>query len=373
MCGLFGLSLHPDYRETVQREQLAVALYIMGESMDYRGGDSWGMAVTRPSPEPKLPTIYKGLSNISPQVPHLTAKMEGCPSIILGHTRKATTGEVITANSHPFDIGNVIGAHNGIVYNHTDLGKSWNVQYRVDSELIMHALAGRQALKDIRAYGAVTFHRKNVPNRLFLGRFNGGQLSILGLGTHPNPVGTLYASTEGCLHKAAEVLGFSKINTFSYECKEGVLYYIEDGKLWALDEEYLRAIGTNKVQNHSRTYTASGAYTTFSRQPGPIDIRGGYRWTPMAMLNVLKHRTICDMDGCTKPFEWVFYSDGVVMCGECAEEFIGGELLLAHLLQHEVISREFLTEASMDELKKLFELADDTRQKRQEFLMEITA
>ena len=36
---------------------------------------------------------------------------------MLGHTRFATEGAIVKSNAHPFRVGDVVGTHNGCVYN----------------------------------------------------------------------------------------------------------------------------------------------------------------------------------------------------------------------------------------------------------------
>ena len=54
---------------------------------------------------------------------------------MLGHTRFATTGAINNDNAHPFMYGDIVGIHNGMIYNYDDHGN-----YEVDSEVIFDLL-----------------------------------------------------------------------------------------------------------------------------------------------------------------------------------------------------------------------------------------
>src|SRR5690606_6243238 len=73
------------------------------------------------------------------------------PFLILGHCRAATLGEVSDNNAHPFDMGNIIGAHNGTV--HSIRGKSAT---GTDSEALFKILSeeGLQETVNAAKHGA---------------------------------------------------------------------------------------------------------------------------------------------------------------------------------------------------------------------------
>lgn len=57
--------------------------------------------------------------------------------IAVGHNRKATFGEVVSKNAHPFIRNNIVLIHNGFIGNHKDIDSS----VAVDSEAIITALS----------------------------------------------------------------------------------------------------------------------------------------------------------------------------------------------------------------------------------------
>ncbi|MCA1558695.1 MAG: class II glutamine amidotransferase, partial [Acidobacteria bacterium] len=90
--------------------------------MDRRGGDSYGLHA-----HGEL-TRELGRAARSIKISRLIEASQ-----VLGHTRKATTGEVTRRNAHPFSIGGIIGAHNGIVDNHRELNRVYSRDFKVDS------------------------------------------------------------------------------------------------------------------------------------------------------------------------------------------------------------------------------------------------
>lgn len=64
--------------------------------------------------------------------------------LVIGHTRHATTGAVCARNAHPWRIGNIIGAHNGMVLNQFSVERylkdvhNDETKYEVDSQYLLH-------------------------------------------------------------------------------------------------------------------------------------------------------------------------------------------------------------------------------------------
>jgi len=58
--------------------------------------------------------------------------------VLLGHNRWATQGKINHVNSHPFEMGNLVGAHNGTLVNQGLLPDSED--FEVDSENLIHSI-----------------------------------------------------------------------------------------------------------------------------------------------------------------------------------------------------------------------------------------
>lgn len=130
MCGIFGY---------VGKKNTAAAMTLEGlKFLEYRGYDSWGIAVK----VGKKIAIDKHIGKIGNAKAALPQSSMG-----IGHTRWATHGGVTVENAHPhLDCQKEIAVlHNGIVENHTDLKNALLKQGHVfrsetDTEVISHLI-----------------------------------------------------------------------------------------------------------------------------------------------------------------------------------------------------------------------------------------
>lgn len=113
--------------------------------------------------------------------------------MILGHTRLGTMGANENRNAHPFKEGNVIGTHNGMVYNYSELDHAlseFHKPLRVDSQVIFRILSevtpeGKtyaEALPLIRGSLALAWHDVRDSDGLWLFK-------------HSNPLSMAFAPT----------------------------------------------------------------------------------------------------------------------------------------------------------------------------------
>ena len=106
MCGVFGY--------VGQQTDVGGAILAALKTLEYRGYDSWGLALSTPDDL----IVHKDVGRINGSV-----RAYPTSTIGIGHTRWATHGGVEPANSHPhLDCSRRIAVvHNGIIENHLEL------------------------------------------------------------------------------------------------------------------------------------------------------------------------------------------------------------------------------------------------------------
>lgn len=136
MCGIFGY---------VGPRTDAAAIVLNGlKALEYRGYDSWGVAVVpvRSDTSEKTMVVKKKAGKIG------AATVNDMPqsSFGFGHTRWATHGGVTDVNAHPHVScdGNTAVVHNGIIENYLDIKKLLRGSHAVvsdtDTELAAHLI-----------------------------------------------------------------------------------------------------------------------------------------------------------------------------------------------------------------------------------------
>ena len=219
MCGLFGYSV----KEDIGQDKRSLLAAVLSVKMDLRGGDSWGLS--------RSGELIRGMGLIAEGI---TARSLSKTRTLAVHTRKATTGTVTLDNAHPFAMGDVVGAHNGIIINHNALNVKYNRTCNVDSQHILLHLDEGKPLNDIEGWGTVWYYKKATPKRMYLFRSDSGDLSIFGIGSVSNCRGVIWASTETAILAAAHLTG---LTVFEYESKANTLYYMENGKMFYVEGE----------------------------------------------------------------------------------------------------------------------------------------
>jgi glutamine---fructose-6-phosphate transaminase (isomerizing) len=135
MCGMFG---YVGARDDAPQVVLAGL-----KKLEYRGYDSWGIAVRHNGSTPARLLVEKHTGKIGQAATSLPAGRTA-----LGHTRWATHGGVTRTNAHPhLDCGGRLAViHNGIVENYAELKRDLisdgqhTFQSQTDTEVVCHLL-----------------------------------------------------------------------------------------------------------------------------------------------------------------------------------------------------------------------------------------
>ena len=146
MCGLAGVIFGNKRRRAEEREYLAwlfTRLLLLSEE---RGPHATGAAwldidgchrlFKRPVPAERF-VMDKAFAE-------LLAGINNRATLLLGHTRWRTRGdERVNSNNHPIRAGEVIGTHNGTIYNADYLFRRWKMRRfaEVDSEILFRLAA----------------------------------------------------------------------------------------------------------------------------------------------------------------------------------------------------------------------------------------
>ena len=247
MCGLFGSITKKDVvlteEQQIKKQNIIVGLAL---AMQDRGIDSSGIAgiVNDDVVVVKEAVTARKLIEKEEFKELLTSN----PSIILGHTRFATIGAVNDKNSHPFEIGNIVGCHNGHVSNYATAYPTGEV----DSEAIFHVLNEKnndykKAFKELEGKFAITWIDLTDKNKVFLVT-EGNPLSILrvkSLNTY------FWCSTFYALQSVI-----------------GSVVGVDDQAIWSPKESYVYTIGTD--------FSTQKKKVKFKETSGVSYYRGGY-------------------------------------------------------------------------------------------------
>src|SRR3954453_4332713 len=145
MCGIFGYTGAP--------KDVAGMVFAGLKELEYRGYDSWGIAVG----VDHAARSAHGVGKLGKHAPELPSS-----GLALGHTRWATTGAVTQANAHPHSdcTGRVALVHNGIIENYEELRtalreRGHTFKSQTDTEVAAHLLEEELAALSTGTEGAL--------------------------------------------------------------------------------------------------------------------------------------------------------------------------------------------------------------------------
>lgn len=202
MCGIYGIAKSPTPYTEGQLNIVKKVLREIAIDSETRGSHSSGIARVGSSTR-----IHKSLLPSSKFVDtkeynESVKSLKDDSFILLGHTRFATEGAVVKSNAHPFRVGDVVGAHNGCVYNIKEMQTKLDKQCPVDSQLIFKAINDndniQDAIKNFDSDFALSFVKTN-PMILYLCRESNRPLHVAYI---PSLKTLFYASESDFLEDA---------------------------------------------------------------------------------------------------------------------------------------------------------------------------
>lgn len=233
MCGIFAY---------IGKKENAAEIVLEGlKSLEYRGYDSWGVAVVPSGQDPKILRSQDPNKKITIKLKKKVGKIGNASvkelpksSFGLGHTRWATHGGVVEKNAHPHIdcTGLVAVIHNGIIENYDTLKKGLSKSKHTfvsdtDSEVEVHLIeqymqqypfseAVRLAFRKFEGFNAlITFH---AGNREFVAIRNGSPL-VVGFGKGENYIASDAIALLPYTHQ---------------------VYFLEDNEMLRVTEEKIR-------------------------------------------------------------------------------------------------------------------------------------
>ena len=237
MCGIYGYSFPED--GILSEGQRAVLAFVLADENDSRGKDSAGF-VRLDAGELEVRRV---LGRAAPHAHWLSGTRTA-----FGHTRYATHGRKIIENAHPFAVGDVLGAHNGIIYNCEDLNAKYGREYEVDSVHLFAHLADGLPFDDVEGYGSIEWVVLPDTESVFLCRLSGGELSVAGIGSGPADCrGVVWSSDRDHLEKALVFAGVD--DYFFFEVTEGEVLCARRGRLFDAEKKLtLSASGAERMK-----------------------------------------------------------------------------------------------------------------------------
>ena len=219
MCGIFGY---------IGNKNNSAELIMAGlKTLEYRGYDSWGIAVE----EKGVIKIEKKIGKIGKASVNLPESHLG-----IGHTRWATHGGVVIENSHPhLSCDSLVAViHNGIVENHQTIRKNLISKHKfkseTDTEIIPHLI--EEELKEKSFAEAVRLAFKKLKGLNSMAAMYKGQIVVAKNGS-PLVLG---------IGKSEYFLASDTLAIIPYTKK---VIFLEDDQLAILDESGIKALSIN--------------------------------------------------------------------------------------------------------------------------------
>jgi predicted glutamine amidotransferase len=211
MCGIYGFKARTG-EELTQFESTALTTHL-ARRMESRGRDSWGgVILPDPNSDNIEARIFKNVGRVT-ETGFNMFRAASTAQAFLGHTRAATVGKVSVENSHPFLVGEVLGVHNGSIYNYDELNTKYNRTFEVDSTQIFAHINDSLDLSEIEGAGTFFYTKRDEEwKHIYLAKTSNGSLYVARFfrdsrkkqGTH---FAIVWASERSAVEEAAALIG----------------------------------------------------------------------------------------------------------------------------------------------------------------------
>jgi hypothetical protein len=273
----------PDDYGKIDTERMTA---VLGYEMQSRGKDATGILTVDPKGRWKLrkkpypaDVFLAGRNGIGVSA-----------STLLLHTRAATQGKSsIPGNNHPIQYGNVIGIHNGVIWNDDKLYDhyKWDRLNQVDSEAIfaaLHHLPQADALTNIDGSWATAWvNTEDDPRKLWLARGNQSPM-FYALTTNGS---VIFASTHSGVKLAMEYGGITGTPNI-ITAQEGFLAHTDPDEGGLIVEP--KFDGSGKEAIGARTWRAGNTYSHAGMYGGGWD-NDDWEWQRAANANKDKDKS----------------------------------------------------------------------------------
>lgn len=212
MCGLAGVAGDLSNEDVIAFKELLV-LNIL------RGMDSTGVAAINVKRDIQ---VFKKAMAVPDFLTYSRANniANSTQQILIGHTRAATIGKILQRTAHPFEIGDIVGAHNGTLTQWYKMKDS--KEFDVDSECLIHNIeryGWEDTFKHLSGAWAVTVYDKR-DHTLKIVRNNERPLHIV----EREDGKVMYWASEEWMLKAISSRRNIKLKKKIWQPKENVLF-----------------------------------------------------------------------------------------------------------------------------------------------------